>query len=110
MNGIVEAALELQEWLIKSRQQLRVIGGLAVIRWGEHRGTRDVDVSVFVDFGEEQSFAGRGRDRGDVRGILVQQKGQLNDEMIVPQLNELCLPTGDLAPGERLRQMMAEPA
>jgi len=33
MNGIVEAAAELQKWMVDSRQQFCLIGGLAVIRW-----------------------------------------------------------------------------
>ena len=37
MNGIAEAAVELQSWLQSNRRQFCVIGGLAVIRWGEHR-------------------------------------------------------------------------
>ena len=185
MNGIVEAAAELQEWMVDSRQQFCLIGGLAVIRWGEHRGTQDVDVSVFVGFGEERifaesllqtfepriddaaqfaessrvvlarasngvdldvvlagfpfeeavikrsspwqvsetvslrtaaaedlivlkAFAGRDRDWGDVRGILRQQKGLLNVELVVLQLNELCHLTGDVSPVERLQEMLAE--
>ena len=33
------------------------IRGLAVIRWGEARLTRDVDVSVFTGFGNEETVA-----------------------------------------------------
>ena len=34
-----------------------IIGGLAVIRWGEPRLTRDVDVSLFTGFGGEEAMA-----------------------------------------------------
>jgi hypothetical protein len=33
------------------------IGGLAVLRWGEPRFTRDVDATLLCPFGEEESFA-----------------------------------------------------
>ena len=32
-----------------------IIGGLAVIRWGEHRTTKDVDFSLLCDLGDEDS-------------------------------------------------------
>ena len=35
MNGIAEAAVELQTWLESERRAFCVIGGLAVLRWGE---------------------------------------------------------------------------
>ncbi|MBF0409155.1 MAG: hypothetical protein HQM10_17535 [Candidatus Riflebacteria bacterium] len=34
-----------------------VIGGLAVIRWGEVRFTQDADIAVLVSFGDESVFA-----------------------------------------------------
>ena len=34
-----------------------IIGGLAVVRWGEPRLTRDVDISLFTGFGGEEATA-----------------------------------------------------
>jgi len=55
-----------------------------------------------------KALAGRDRDWGDVRGIIRQQKGLLDDEMVVLQLNELCSLTGDPAPVKRLQELLAE--
>ena len=57
MNAIAEAALELQTWMLSEDHKFCVIGGLAAIRWGQYRGTQDVDVSVLVQFGDERDFA-----------------------------------------------------
>ncbi len=56
MNGLFEAAAEIQEFLQHRDWRFCIIGGLAVIRWGQPRATRDVDISLFVEFGEESSY------------------------------------------------------
>lgn len=57
MNALYEAAREISEFLESRRWRFCIIGGLAVIRWGEVRATLDVDLTLLTGFGEEESFA-----------------------------------------------------
>lgn len=67
MNGLFEAALEVQQFMQARGWPFCFIGGVAVIRWGEVRMTQDVDLSLLTGFGGEEtyirdlltSFAGR---------------------------------------------------
>lgn len=56
MNGIFEAALEIQGFCEKRRWRSCIIGGVAVIRWGEPQATQDVDVSLLTGFSQEASY------------------------------------------------------
>jgi hypothetical protein len=53
MNGLFEAAREVQQFFRKKRWRFCLIGGLAVTRWGEPRATQDVDFSLLVEAGKE---------------------------------------------------------
>jgi hypothetical protein len=57
MNGIFGAALELQRFGDVRGWRSCVIGGLAVLRWGEPRATQDADLVLLTGFGNEQGFA-----------------------------------------------------
>lgn len=56
MNGIFHAAAEMQTFLEARRWSFAIIGGLAVLRWGEPFATQDVDVSLLCGFGEERNY------------------------------------------------------
>ncbi|MBD3307700.1 hypothetical protein GF339_14785 [candidate division KSB3 bacterium] len=56
MNGLFQAALEVQQFFQKHGWSFCVIGGLAVIRWGEVRMTQDVDLTLFTGFGAENAY------------------------------------------------------
>src|SRR5262245_52467210 len=56
MNGVLQAAAELQATCESQGWQFCFIGGVALQRWGEPRETVDVDLSLFVGFGQEQQF------------------------------------------------------
>lgn len=56
MNRVYAAALEIQRFCAERRWETCVIGGLAVIRWGEPRGTQDVDLSLITGLGHEEAF------------------------------------------------------
>jgi hypothetical protein len=56
MNGLFEAALEVQGFLQERRWPFCLMGGLAVIRWGDPRTTRDVDVALLTGFGNEEEY------------------------------------------------------
>jgi hypothetical protein len=54
MNGLFLAAQEAQRFFRRKRWRFCIIGGLAVIRWGEPRATQDVDISLLTPFGKEE--------------------------------------------------------
>ncbi len=56
MNRIYAAALEVQRFCDDRGWGNCVIGGLAVIRWGEPRGTQDVDLTLVTGLGHEDRF------------------------------------------------------
>lgn len=70
MKKIVQAALELQRFLVRQQWKFCIIGGLAVIRWGRPRATQDVDVSVFAGMGAEEDF---------VDPLLAEFRGRIPD-------------------------------
>jgi hypothetical protein len=53
MSTLLEAARDLQSFLESRQWRFCFIGGLAVLRWGEPRITRDVDVTILCPFGRE---------------------------------------------------------
>jgi hypothetical protein len=56
MNLLFEAALEVEQFCRERGWRACIIGGLAVIRWGEPRGTSDVDLALFTGFGDEPAY------------------------------------------------------
>jgi hypothetical protein len=70
MNGLYDAALEIQGFLEAKQWQFCIIGGLAVVRWGQPRATQDVDISLLTEFGSEAAY---------VDAILEQFPGRLPD-------------------------------
>jgi len=57
VNGLYIAAKEVSDFLASRRWRFCIIGGLAVIRWGEMRTTLDVDLTLLTGFGREEEFA-----------------------------------------------------
>ncbi|MBW3540519.1 MAG: nucleotidyltransferase [Planctomycetes bacterium] len=56
MNPLYAAAVEIQAFFESRGWRFCIIGGLAVVRWGEPRATRDVDVSLFAELGSEEQY------------------------------------------------------
>lgn len=56
MNGLFEAALEVERFMRQQQWRFCIIGGLAVIRWGQPRATQDVDYSLLTGFGREEEY------------------------------------------------------
>jgi hypothetical protein len=56
VTPVLAAAAELEAFLRSQGWRFCVIGGLAVLRWGQPRTTQDVDVSLFVDLGDEEAY------------------------------------------------------
>ena len=57
MNLLFQAGFDLQTFLSSSKLEFCFIGGLAILRWGEIRMTQDVDVTVYIPFGQEDAFS-----------------------------------------------------
>jgi hypothetical protein len=53
MIELFEAALHLQDFCDSQGWRSCIIGGIAVLRWGETRVTRDIDLNVLTGFGGE---------------------------------------------------------
>jgi predicted nucleotidyltransferase len=70
MNSILAAAVELQQFLESRSWRFCIIGGLAVIRWGHPRSTKDVDVSLYAGLGSEAEF---------IDGLLSQFPPRIDD-------------------------------
>jgi hypothetical protein len=70
MNGLFAAAQESQRFFRKKRWRFCIIGGLAVIRWGQPRTTQDVDISLLTGYGKEEKF---------VTALLGQFPGRIPD-------------------------------
>ena len=56
MTPLLGAALELQKFFHERDWRFCIIGGIALLRWGEPRFTRDVGVSLLSGFGREDEF------------------------------------------------------
>jgi hypothetical protein len=56
MTPLLRAASELQQFFAEKNWRSCIIGGIALLRWGEPRFTRDVDVTLLTGFGDEEQF------------------------------------------------------
>jgi hypothetical protein len=56
VNKVLTAALELQSFCEERSWRFCFIGGIAVLRWGEPRETRDADLTLLTGFGGEKPF------------------------------------------------------
>jgi hypothetical protein len=56
MNDLFETARQLQFFCDTHGWSSCFIGGIAVLRWGEARITRDVDLTLLTGFGGEERF------------------------------------------------------
>ena len=59
IETVLGAALEVQQYLSHASEDFCFIGAIALQRWGEPRLTRDVDVTVLAQYGEEGRCADR---------------------------------------------------
>ncbi len=56
MNPLFRAAREIQDFFGRRGWRFCIVGGLAVVRWGEPRATADVDLTLLAGFGAEEAF------------------------------------------------------
>jgi hypothetical protein len=72
MNEVIRAAAGLQTLCESQKWRFCLIGGLAVLRWGEPRETVDVDLTLLTGFGGEEPF---------VRKLLEHYEARIPDAM-----------------------------
>jgi hypothetical protein len=56
MIELYRSATEIQEFFRQRDWQFCIIGGVAVLRWGQIRATKDVDVTLLAGIGQEEIF------------------------------------------------------
>jgi Nucleotidyl transferase AbiEii toxin, Type IV TA system len=56
MTDLISVALEMQDFCEQQDWKFCIIGGFALQYWGEQRLTKDVDLTLFVGFGDEEKF------------------------------------------------------
>lgn len=56
MKTLFMAAKEIQEFFVKQDWKFCFIGGVALQRWGQPRLTRDIDITLFCEFGGEANI------------------------------------------------------
>ena len=56
MNGLYQAASDLQSFCSARQWRFCFIGGLALIRWGEPRQTHDADLTLLTGFDDEERY------------------------------------------------------
>jgi hypothetical protein len=56
VNEVLKAAQDVQHFCESKGWKFCIIGGLALIRWGEPRETVDVDLTLLTGFGSEEQF------------------------------------------------------
>ena len=57
MNELFKAAKEVTDFMAEREWRFCLIGGLAVVCWGEVRFTQDADISLLTGYGDEARFA-----------------------------------------------------
>jgi hypothetical protein len=82
MDDLLNVARELQAFCDRRGWNSCVIGGLAVLRWGEPRVTRDVDLTLMTGFGAEESF---------VTALLAEYPARVPDPMVFARKNRVLL-------------------
>lgn len=82
MNDLLDVARQLQEFCDRQNWDSCVIGGIAVLRWGEPRVTRDVDLTLLTGFGAEESF---------VSVLLNQYPARVSEPMEFARKNRVLL-------------------
>lgn len=82
MNALYEAAQEVSVFLNARQWRFCIIGGLAVIRWGEPRLTIDVDLTLLTGFGTEDRFA---------NALLERFSGRMTDAFDFAMQNRVLL-------------------
>lgn len=82
MNRLFEAAKEVADFMAEREWRFCVIGGLAVVCWGEVRFTQDADIALLTGYGGEEPFA---------RALLGRFSGRLTNALEFSLRNRVLL-------------------
>ena len=85
MNPQLKTIREVHEFLTREGIPYALIGGIALQWWGEPRFTRDVDVTILVNLGEEEKV---------IKKILSVFSARIPDAMEFALRNRICLIRG----------------
>jgi hypothetical protein len=125
MNALLATASQVQGFCDARGWPNCIIGGIAVLRWGEPRVTRDVDVALLTGFGREENFidplleayAGRSTDarafalRTRVLLLRAESGAGIDISLAALPFEQLAIERAsvfDPSPGLRLRTCSAE--
>lgn len=56
MADLLDAAQEVDGYCRRQGWRHCIIGGMALLRWGEQRMTKDVDITLLTGFGDEERY------------------------------------------------------
>lgn len=56
MADLLDAAEEVDGYCRRHGWRYCIIGGMALLRWGEQRMTKDVDITLLTGFGDEERY------------------------------------------------------
>jgi hypothetical protein len=56
MADLLDAAKEVDGYCRRHDWRFCIIGGMALLRWGEQRMTKDVDITLLTGFGDEERY------------------------------------------------------
>ena len=87
MSVLFEAALELQRFFAEKEWRFCIIGGIALLRWGEPRFTRDVDATLLSGFGNEERFISEMLTRFSARIAEADQFAMRNRVLLLKSSN-----------------------
>jgi len=82
VNDVLTAAAELQRFLRRQQWSFGIIGGIALVRWGQPRTTADVDVTLLTGFGEEEQY---------IDFLLAEYRSRVNDPRAFAIQNRILL-------------------
>jgi hypothetical protein len=94
MIDLLEAALEIQNFLLDRQWRFCIIGGLAATRWGEPRVTQDVDISLLTGFGNECRYIEPILGRFHPRIKNAKEFAQENRVLLIKSSNETPIDIG----------------
>jgi hypothetical protein len=90
MTELYRTASGMQEFFRQRNWKFCIIGGVAVLRWGHIRATKDVDITLLTGFGQEEFFvdellkAGRLRPPCNRESAIMNRVILLTDSYGVP--------------------------
>jgi Nucleotidyl transferase AbiEii toxin, Type IV TA system len=86
VNPLFTAADEVQDLCRRQGWEFCFIGGLAVLRWGEPRLTRDIDLTILASFGNEEPV---------IEGLLSRFAARLDNAREFARRHRVALLTAD---------------